>query len=401
MIYLPNMDFDRKQVAVVLSRFPYPLEKGDKLRAYFHIVELAKHHDVHLFCINPKTPSKEQIDALEKHCVSVEFAVIPLWKSMLSCLFALFSERPFQSHYFYSYKAKRRLKKMIEEKRVDYIFCQLIRMAAYVKDMHEIPKALDYMDAFSAGMRRRTATEPKYLRWIYKMESKRLLRYESLMYEYFDHHYIITEQDREEIMHAHRNKIEILTNGISPIFLADKKISNPEFDLSFVGNLNYPPNVLAVKRIIFDILPLVGNQVCILIAGAQPGQELKSWVNNCAQTSLLESPKDIVEAYSNSRAFLAPMSIGTGLQNKLLEAMSLGLPCITTPLANNALGAEPNKEILLAESNQELATAIEKILNEDQSALAKNGQNYVRTHFSWQGSVQEVLKKIQQSTTTN
>lgn len=391
------MESKRQQIAVVLSRFPFPLEKGDKLRAYFQLLELSKHFDVHLFCVNPKKPRPDQLAALKDHCKSVEVAVIPVWQSLLSCLFGALTDRPFQSHYFYTVFAHRRFKKFIEANQIEFIYCQLIRMAAYVKNMHHVPKSIDYMDAFSAGMRRRIHTEPQYKRWLYRMESNRLRNYESLLFDYFDHQYIITEQDRDEIMHPHKQDIHILTNGISPMFLESPSPTQPTYDLTFIGNLSYPPNVLAVKRIIFDILPKSPKQYRVLIAGANPTTEIQQWVESNTSVHLMANPHNILEAYLSGQVLLAPMSIGTGLQNKLLEAMSLGIPCITTPLANNALGATANKEIFIGENDEELVVQIDRALGTEGKQVGQAGKTYVQQHFSWEGSMIPVVKKIEES----
>jgi glycosyltransferase involved in cell wall biosynthesis len=83
--------------------------------------------------------------------------------------------------------------------------------------------------------------------------------------------------------------------------------------------------------------------------------------------------------------FLAPMQIGTGLQNKLLEAMAMGLPSITSPLANHALGAPEGDCILVGHSPQEIAElAIDLLRNpEKRKSLAIYGQQFVKDHFSW------------------
>jgi glycosyltransferase involved in cell wall biosynthesis len=91
------------------------------------------------------------------------------------------------------------------------------------------------------------------------------------------------------------------------------------------------------------------------------------------------------DAYAQSRIFIAPMRIGTGLQNKLLEAMSMRLPCITTALANNPLGAEIDKEILVGNNEQELANHIITLLNDKEKAdsIAQNGYDFVHRVYDW------------------
>ena len=115
--------------------------------------------------------------------------------------------------------------------------------------------------------------------------------------------------------------------------------------------MSYPPNVNAVMYIAKEIFPLLLKHkpdIKLLIAGATPTNAVKSLAN--ANIHVSGWMDDIRDAYNESSIFLAPLQIGTGLQNKLLEAMSMELPCITSALANNALKACDGEEILIGET---------------------------------------------------
>jgi glycosyltransferase involved in cell wall biosynthesis len=120
---------------------------------------------------------------------------------------------------------------------------------------------------------------------------------------------------------------------------------------------------------------------------------LKLQEDNFRVTGYVE---DIRSAYSGGKIFVAPMFIGTGLQNKLLEAMAQGIPCITTSLANNALEAENKKEILLANSESEFITLISSILLDKNkyTEIQANARKYVYQNFSWSAINKELLEKI-------
>ncbi len=91
--------------------------------------------------------------------------------------------------------------------------------------------------------------------------------------------------------------------------------------------------------------------------------------------------------------FVAPLFIGTGLQNKLLEAMASELPCITTPLVNNALGATPDKELLIASDATEFAAKINTLLLDETKSieLAKNAKSFIAENFSWEKQNEKIL----------
>jgi len=392
------LDKEKKKIVVVLSRFPYPLEKGDKLRAYFQIKELSIEFDITLICISENKPKKEDISELEKYCSEINIHLLPKWKSWLSCLVALFIGKPLQIAYFFNYRIHKKIGKKLREKSPDHIFCQLIRVAEYVKNYHDCPKTLDYMDAFSTGVERRIAFEPFYLKWLFKIECKRLNEYERLIYDYFEIHSIISEQDKKLMGTTIKQPVKCIPNGVSDSFFENITRTEPGYDLVFVGNLNYSPNVEAVKFIINKLLPEAkkkGLNFSFLAAGAEPAKLLLNLQEKSKKIDILANPKDIRTAYLSGKIFIAPMKIGTGLQNKLLEAMALGIPSITTKLANNALNAVPNESILIAEDSNDFINQILSLRDKAKyDLLSKNGQNFIKENFNWSKVTKPLIDEI-------
>jgi sugar transferase (PEP-CTERM/EpsH1 system associated) len=391
---------DKPSMLMVLSRFPFPLEKGDKLRAFHHLKELSTHYSVHLHCLTDHLVTPENRKEVEQYCSSLQIHFLPRWKSLLNCLKGLVSSRPFQVHYFYSPFIQKKIKHSLAQVQPAQIFCQLIRASEYVKHHHDCEKSLDYMDTFSAGIERRKPLVSFYKRWIFSLESKRLKEYEGKIFDYFEHRFIISDQDKNLILHPEKKTIHLLPNGISPIFLQERTPQEAKFNLVFVGNLSYPPNVEAVLFLLKDIFPILRNKrkdIKVLIAGANPTREVKKAISATKGSTLWEGVKDIRDAYLAGEVFIAPMTIGTGLQNKLLEAMALGLPCVTTPLANNALQAKHIDQILIGRSPAQLAEAVLICLNSpDTFRMAKSGQKFVRENYDWQQSVNNLVEILKE-----
>jgi len=386
-----NPDFGCMKIFVLLSRFPYPLEKGDKLRAYHQIRHLAKNHEIHLFALNDVKIKPEHRKALEPYCKSIHVFDLSKAASVWNIVKAFFTGKPLQVGYFFSASAKRQIRKIINEIQPDHIFCQLIRVTEYVKDF-KIPKTLDYQDVFSKGVDRRCETSPVYMKPVLRTEYKRLLKYEKNIFDYFDHKTIISIPDRDLIPHPDKNQIEVVINGVDTDFFSPLEIEK-EYDLVFTGNMGYPPNVNAANFLVKEILPLVQQKhpdVKVMLAGATPHPSVQALQSKYVKvTGWVE---DIRECYAKANIFIAPMQIGTGLQNKLLEAMSMKIPSITSDLANSALKAKPGEEILIGNSAEELGRQIILLL-EDQSLankLAENGYNFVHQNYNWASATQKL-----------
>ena len=147
---------DRKKIIFLLSRFPWPLVKGDKLRAYHQIVELSKSCDVYLFALSDEKVSNESIDALRPYCKEIKIYRLNWIRLFLNVASTfLFTKKPIQTGYFYNAAIARKFRSEVERIKADNLICQLIRTARYAQEVSGIHKTLDYMDALSAGMERR------------------------------------------------------------------------------------------------------------------------------------------------------------------------------------------------------------------------------------------------------
>ena len=380
------------KLLVLTSRIPYPIEKGDKLRMYYQLKELAKHHEIVLCCLSDYEISESALDALRPFCKRIEILKLHPLRRWMNVILGVLSRRPFQVLYFFQRSAARQLRRVIDEEKPEHIYCQLIRCAEYVKDVVEIPKTIDYMDALSYGMRRRCANSGFFARLIFREEAERLERYEQIIFEYFDHHTIISKQDCDLMKHPQRERIAIVRNGIDASFF-ETVVSGYQFQILFCGNMSYPPNIEASKRLVNDILPMVQKEypeITVMLAGADPSRAVRSLKQSSVYvTGWID---DIREAYSSAKVFVAPMVSGSGMQNKLLEAMASGLPCLTTRIAADALQATDGVNIIVCESNEDFAFNVLKLLRDDvfYHKIASEAKSFVELNFRWENSAHDL-----------
>jgi len=383
------------KIFVLLPRFPYPLEKGDKLRAYNQVKYLSKNHEIHLCALSDISVETDHIKAVETFCKSVHVVKLSGISIYINLLWAFFVGKPLQIGYFYNRKAKRKIHQLISLYQPDHIYCQLIRVAEYVKDIG-ITKTLDYQDVFSKGVERRIQNSPFYWKPILKLEYKRLLKYENAVFLWFNNKTIISKPDRDFIPHPEKDKIEIVINGVDTNFFKPISIEK-EYDLVFIGNMGYPPNINASEYLVKEILPIVlqrKSNLKLVLAGATPHPSVLALKEkNVHVTGWVE---DIRECYAKSKIFIAPMQIGTGLQNKLLEAMAMKIPSITSPLANFALEAKDGEEILVGNSPAEYADLIIQLLEDSElnKTIANNGYLFVHKNYDWNAATKKLENLI-------
>jgi sugar transferase (PEP-CTERM/EpsH1 system associated) len=367
---------------VLLSRFPFPLDKGDKLRAYHQIVELARRHEITLCALSHTPVSAEARAALAAYCVRVEVVPISPMRARLGVLRACVSGLPLQVGYFLSSRALRTVEALVAEVQPDRVFSQLIRTAEYAKRL-DVPVAFDYMDAFSWGVKQRAAVRSGPVGRLLQMEARRLERYEASLVGRFRHASIISLPDRDQIAHAGRVHIGVVGNGVDFDHFRFRDTPK-QYDVLFVGNMSYEPNVLAAERLVREVVPRVRRQVpCrVLIAGSSPSRRVRKLEG--AGVTVAGWVDDISASYASARVFVAPLPVSTGVQNKLLQALAMEMPCVTSVQARRAIGAGDD-EIWAGADEQEVADLTVAALQQPERAaeLGRRGREFALRHFQW------------------
>jgi sugar transferase (PEP-CTERM/EpsH1 system associated) len=380
---------------VLLPRVPYPLEKGDKLRAFYQIKELSKYHDIYLVALQDTSLHPEALEKIEPFCKEIHLVRLSLPSKCWGIVRAFFKGLPMQCGYFYSNKAKRKIQHLIKKVYPDHIYCFMIRMAEYVKKYKNCHKTLDYQDVLSVGMKRRCEKAKFWKKLFFLYEYKALKRYEKKIFSYFTNKTIITDIDRDLIPHPQKQYIQVIPNGIDFEKFKYRRVAK-KYDLIFAGNMSYPPNVdaaLFLAKMIFPLLLKKFPDLKLCICGATPVLAIKALAaENIHVTGWVD---DISEYYAQSKIFIAPMQMGTGLQNKLLEAMAMKLPCVVSPLAGKPLeDAEHQLDLLICNHTNDYVETISKLLNDKLffKTNAEEGYKFVKKNYNWE----EVGKRLEE-----
>lgn len=376
----------KPKLLFLTSRVPWPLEKGDKLRAWYQLRELSKRFEITLACIQEGPLHPEAEKQLGQYCAEMHFYPMTRGEMVMNMLSAIFTKLPMQVAYFYSKNVQEKIDRVIEKNKPDRIYCQLIRTAEYARKHKDIIRTIDFMDVFSKGMERRHEKVNILKKPAFWLEMNRVARYEGVIFKEFERHTIISQQDRDLMPVRRPQQIVVIPNGVDVHHFYPLH-RHKEYDLLFNGNMNYPPNVEGAVFLVKKVLPLLVKKypnIKVLISGANPSSRVKSLVSeNVIVSGWVD---DIRESFARSRILVAPMQSSIGLQNKLLEGMAMRIPCVTTPLSNNALQAQPGKEIMVAETPEEFAAAIIKLISHPELAvsIADDAWKFVRDYYAWE-----------------
>lgn len=373
-------------ILITLSRFPYPTDKGDKLRAFFQIRELAKKHSIYLICLSDVSISESDLNKVRPYCKEVEIITLKKTQIYQQLLQGIFSHLPFQVHYFTSEEMKSVIENWIEKYSIELIYVQLIRLMQNIPTNAGVPIYIDYMDALSAGMQKRYKFSMFYEKPMVYMEYKRLVNAEQWVANHYQGFSIISKQDANHLPQKIQTHVDIIPNGVSSAFIETQPSTSKEYDIIFTGNMGYHPNVVAAKFLVEKVLPLLllkGLQPKICLAGTSPSKEVLRLKSE--YVTVTGFVPDIKTYIAQSKICVAPLFSGSGLQNKLLEAMACGIPAITTTLANEALGGMDGENIFIANTAEVFASKIEYLLQHKEVAeeIGLEGKRYIASYYDW------------------
>ena len=380
------------KIVIISSRFPYPLDKGDKLRLYHQIRILSAEHQIVLISLTESEISSEELVALEAYCSNIYTFYLSkisiLWNIVKGVLRGL----PAQVSYFYQNDIDRRIAGIVGEEKPDHLYCQLIRTSEYGKHF-TLPKTLDYMDCFHLSTSKRAQHIRGWKQWLWKLESRAVRKYESSIYPYFNHHTIISPVDHQSMGLGVSKPMTLVPNGLNESYYFEiQPAPVRNIDLLFLGNLSYFSNIAAVLFLIREILPKldINKSRKIMIAGAQPSNWMKKLIARYPQIELMPDPVDTRQIYQRAKLFVAPIFAGTGQQNKILEAIASNCIVLCTPDVQAALGIRTPELIHVQQTAEGVAQEIDHILANPDGFVAQSRQarDYIRKHFSWEKNTQ-------------
>jgi len=387
------------KILFLSQRVPYPPNKGDKLRSYNEIKYLAQNHQVSLACLSDNQKDLQHARQLKEFCESVEVVFLPRFKSKLRALLALLSAGSLSLAYFYSDELQALVERKIRSERFDLIFIYCSSMAQYVMHIKEIPKVIDFVDVDSEKWRQYSIYAPYYWSLLYRIESRRLRKYERLVVERVERAFLVSEKETEDFRQlVHDTPLLIaIANGVdSSLF---KPSCEPDrYDpnaLVFTGAMDYFANVEAVLYFVRQIMPLIQKRlphVRLYVVGSSPAQEILALAKENPQVTVT-GYVDSVRAYVVGCAVMvAPMRIARGGQNKILEAMAMGGPVVTSSLGLEGIAATPGIDIFVADDPERFAAQVVQLMQNRalRMEVAGRARETVLQCYNWNRNLQKL-----------
>ena len=200
-------------------------------------------------------------------------------------------------------------------------------------------------------------------------------------------HAVCSERDGQALLaHNPRAKISVVPNGVDASAFTPVAPNPQNNSLLFVGSMDYHANVDAVLWFVRNVWPEVAERFPSLrftIAGRRPGREIQALASD--RIHVTGTVDDIRPYYAAASAVIVPVRVGNGTRLKILEAMAMGVPVISTTLGAEGIAASNGKQIVLADSEHAITDAVSKILADPEYAghIAQAGRELVVQSYDW------------------
>ena len=374
----------------IANRFPYPPFRGDKLKI-FHLSRrlAARGHGLHLATFLEHETDLQHLPVLREIFSEIELVRLPKWKAAMQVLSGAWDRRPFQVLYFKSREFQRIVDRMLSEHQYDAVHVQHLRMSPYLRDRKDIPRILDLPDAFSLYWERRKSVPGGFFKSLFEgVEQSRVLAYEQKILPSYDKVLTCSPEDLQYLKERHGStNLALLPNGVDldNFYSAahDYSLGNT---LLFTGNMDYAPNVDSVVYFVREILPLIREQVPdvrFVIAGQRPvKQVLELASESVIVTGFIEN---LNEVYSQASVVVAPLRFGAGTQNKVLEALAMGVPVVCSHIGFAGLGIANGEGAFMETDPKRFASRVIELLQsrELRKSTGSKGAQVVRSRFGW------------------
>lgn len=387
----------KKRILVLTPRFPYPVIGGDRLRIFELCRALAKRYELTLLSLCESDSEMSMPVPEDGVFHRVERVLLPKWRSVLQVLAALPGRCPLQVAYYRSKEFLGRVSALIREH--DACLAHLIRTAQYVQEETSALRILEMTDAISLNyFRVRTIRGRKGIRsWVYGMEAERVLAYERSVAGRFEIITLVSEVDRNFLWEDRAPPgVLVCGNGTNMRSMVSRGGRSPVG--VFIGNMKSLQNLDASLYFAQEVLPRVRalHEFTFRVVGRispQDRQRLERFEGVEVRANVEDVAKEVVDA----RVGLAPVRIGAGVQNKVLEYLALGLPVVASPVALEGLGLVPGRDVLLAETTEQYVSAISALWRDEAMSfeLARNGQAYVTENCSWEKQLEPLMKSVE------
>jgi sugar transferase (PEP-CTERM/EpsH1 system associated) len=312
----------------------------------------------------------------------------------------LAGKRPLSLDYYRNSGMRQWAGTVMKEQAIERVLVFSSAMAQYVTGARQVRRIIDFVDIDSDKWRQYAEKKSWPMNWLYRRESRSLLGYERQVAHEFDASLFVSQAESDlfkQLAPESAAKTSFFNNGVdagyfSPAHEYPNPYPSDEAAIVFTGAMDYWPNIDAVQWFAREILPavLTGNpDARFYIVGSRPAPQVQA-LAALAGVRVTGAVPDIRPYLAHARIAVAPLRIARGIQNKVLEAMSMAKPVVASVQALEGITANIGEEALLARDREEFITTISTLLQYPQNNIGQAARARVLADYTWERNLERV-----------
>jgi sugar transferase (PEP-CTERM/EpsH1 system associated) len=373
-------------------RIPFPPNKGDKIRSFHLLRHLAQRYAIYLGAFVDDPDDWQYADALKPYCAEIKLLPLHTRRSKLASLSGLLTGEALTLPYYRNAELQQWARELAEQNKVTHGLGFSSAMAQFM------PRGLkktvmDMVDVDSAKWTQYAAAQAWPLSWLYAREGEKLAAWEARVARDFDATVLVSGEEAKLLQQRAplaRHKIGAFENGVDAgYFSPGRDYANPYAAgvsaIVFTGAMDYWPNIDAVTWFADRIFPAIREKMPaaqFTIVGSRPTQAVLALARQPG-VAVTGAVPDVRPYLAHAACAVAPLRIARGVQNKVLEAMAMARPVVTSPQAAEGIRARAGQEFVLAADEAEFAAAVLAQMQRRDTAMGEAARARILSHYDW------------------
>jgi sugar transferase (PEP-CTERM/EpsH1 system associated) len=376
------------RILFLSHRVPFPPNKGDKIRSFNEIRHLSSRHELHLLAFYDHPEESEYSKDLQEYCRTV--TLVPLLRSgrFLRAGLAMLRGRPWSVGYFSDPAMKQAFTEKLAALRFDLIFVFCSSMAPYALQTPGIPRILDFVDSDALKWRQYSEVRRAPIRWLFGYEARKLSELERRMIDEFDCSIFVSKREvSDQTDPVLFQKTIFIQNGIDLEFFKPSGHTGGAPAVAFTGAMDYFPNADGALYFARDIFPRIRSiypEARFYIVGSNPSTKVRK-LADLPGVIVTGSVEDVRPFLAQCQVAVVPLRIAQGIQNKILEALAMGIPVVATPRAAEGLAGIKDLPLKVAANADLFAKQVVDMIMQAplKSDVVERCRLHLANYFNW------------------
>ena len=378
---------------VVTPWSPYPLIFGGAIRIFYIIKMLAEFSNVTLITYKSYFGDDDPEPFLRTICSDVVIVdAKPIADAKLR-IRSTFSKRSFQYLSHYSPEMQQAIDRVVASQQFDEVIYELSQMGVFDYSKANAPVVLDMANIEHELIERRAdVTSSPWKRWALHREAHKFKVEEMAICDAANLILVTSERERLIVRDIPgMPPVATVANTVDPEFFDGSAARPVDNEIVFIGTTHVDANRDGVRWFANEILPLVEREipgVRFKVVGGTPPDDILA-LASAPNIDVLGFVPDVRDHMATATALVVPLRSGGGTRLKIIEALSYGLPTVSTSLGAEGLDINHDHDILIADNPADFAAEVVRVLRDPalRARLIDNGRRLAHDEYSWRSVI--------------